>query len=257
MKKYKIAAVSYLNTLPFVYGLNECSAIFDVMLVPPAKCAEMLETDEVDIALVPVGALLKFFYIEIVSPYCIGAKGAVNSVFLISNTPLKQIVKVYCDPHSYTSNALVKILSKYYWNCDFSVSTTASYPPLNLEYGEAFVAIGDKTFGLKTHFNTVVDLSIEWNKFTKKPFVFAVWISKKTLDISIIEQMNLALKFGISNIKNSISFFNSSFISAEEAIYYLENNIKYNLNKEYIVGMEMFLQYIDKDIVSKICYRYE
>ena len=78
----------------------------------------------------------------------------------------------------------------------------------------------------------------------------------KTLDISIIEQMNLAL-VRISNIKNSISFFNSSFISAEEAIYYLENNIKYNLNKEYIVGMEMFLQYIDKDIVSKICYRYE
>ena len=52
----KISAVSYLNTLPFIYGLKQSKLIdtIDLHLDYPAVCADKLINDEVDLALVPV-----------------------------------------------------------------------------------------------------------------------------------------------------------------------------------------------------------
>ena len=59
MVKYKISTVSYLNTIPFIYGLKN-SPIFgqiELSLDFPALCADKLIRGEVDIALVPVAVI--------------------------------------------------------------------------------------------------------------------------------------------------------------------------------------------------------
>ena len=93
MKKIKISAVSYLNTVPFVYGLKHSGTgildKIDLSLDIPSICAEKLITGKVDIGLIPVAVISQLSHYKIISNYCIGAIGRVKSVILASNVPLR------------------------------------------------------------------------------------------------------------------------------------------------------------------------
>ena len=61
MQKIKISAVSYTNTIPFIYGLKRSPEVLDLIelsLDVPAVCAIKLIENQVDIGLVPVASLL-------------------------------------------------------------------------------------------------------------------------------------------------------------------------------------------------------
>ena len=89
----KISAVSYLNTLPFVYGIEQSGYLQNYLmeLDTPALCAEKLIKGQVDIGLIPVAVLPELKYYRILSSYCIGADGPVKTVVLYSNSPLEKI----------------------------------------------------------------------------------------------------------------------------------------------------------------------
>ena len=63
----------------------------DLSLDIPSACAIKLINNQVDIGLVPVAALLQIPNYEIISDYCIGANGAVDSVFIFSNKPIGEL----------------------------------------------------------------------------------------------------------------------------------------------------------------------
>jgi chorismate dehydratase len=199
LKNIRISAVSYTNTKPFIYGLQHSSIIntIDLSLDNPADCAQKLIDDVVDIGLIPVAATLSLKQWEIVSDYCIGAIGAVNSVFIFSNCDIKGVKKLQLDPQSRSSNNLAQVLFKNYWKVEPELIVEA------IDYGQsndaelAFVQIGDRTFGKKEHYNYVYDLSEEWKKFTGLPFVFAAWIANKPIPVEFIEEFNRSLKFGL------------------------------------------------------------
>ena len=102
MEKIKVSAVSYLNTLPFLNGINN-SKVVDLMnlsLDIPSDCAMKLLNEEVDLGLVPIAILPQLKDYHIVSDYCIGAEGDVDSVALFSDVPLNEIENVYLDYQS-------------------------------------------------------------------------------------------------------------------------------------------------------------
>jgi chorismate dehydratase len=74
MVKYKVSAVSYLNTIPFIYGLKQSKLMdtIDLHLDYPAICADKLINGEVDIALVPVVVIPQLENAYIISDYCFG-----------------------------------------------------------------------------------------------------------------------------------------------------------------------------------------
>ena len=77
--KTKIAAVSYLNTVPFVYGITHADKLdAELLLAPPAQCARNYMDRKADIALVPVGSLPMLEDAEIITNYCIGAEKSVR-----------------------------------------------------------------------------------------------------------------------------------------------------------------------------------
>ncbi len=50
----RIAAVSYLNTIPFIYGIEHANNLrAELLLTPPALCAENFAAGKADIALLP------------------------------------------------------------------------------------------------------------------------------------------------------------------------------------------------------------
>ncbi|EOR96393.1 Menaquinone via futalosine step 1 [Arcticibacter svalbardensis MN12-7] len=193
MKKIKVSAVSYTNTKPFAYGiehsdiLNKIDLVYDI----PSDCASKLINNQVDIGLVPVAALLNIPNYQILGNYCIGSVGAVNSVFIFSTKPIEEVKTVRLDPQSRTSNNLAKVLIKNYWK------QTPDYI-LNGE-ADAFVEIGDRTFGKKQNYSFAYDLGEEWFKFTGLPFAFAVWASNKPIDQSFITEFDAALKLGLDS----------------------------------------------------------
>ncbi|MFA4852768.1 MAG: MqnA/MqnD/SBP family protein, partial [Bacteroidales bacterium] len=120
MGKTRISAVSFLNTLPFVYGINNSGMLsdFELILDVPSECARKFNNKEVDIALVPVAAIKNLSSYKLLNDFCIGSIGNVRTVLLLSQVPLKQISKIHLDYHSLTSINLVKILSQHYWHIE-------------------------------------------------------------------------------------------------------------------------------------------
>lgn len=194
MSKIKISAVSYTNTKPFAYGLDnspEFLSKVDLVYDIPSVCASKLIDNQVDIGLVPVAALLQVPDYHIVSDYCIGAVAAVNSVFIFSKKPIDTIETLRLDKQSRTSNNLARVLLKNYWKREIILSDS--------DDADAFVEIGDRTFGKKNAYPYVYDLAEEWIKFTGLPFAFAVWASNKPIDDNFIKEFNVVLKWGLDN----------------------------------------------------------
>jgi len=246
MESLKISAVSYLNTFPFVYGIRSSGFLPDCRLDldVPSVCAEKLKRDEVDIALVPVGALPEFNKYHTVSPYCLGAIKDVKTVLLLSRHPLPEIRKIYLDFDSRTSVKLVRVLAGNFWKItpDFIQLQTGQLNDTGQM--EAIVAIGDKTFDMRPHFPFVYDLAGEWIKYTHLPFVFALWISKTRLSESLTEPFCQALSYGISHKRESLDYFKDRLPNCGDCLGYLEENISYSFDKEKQRGLELFLSYL-------------
>jgi chorismate dehydratase len=201
VKKIRISAVSYTNTKPFIYGIQNTDIInqIDLSLDIPADCAQKLIDDKVDIGLIPVAATLSMPEWHIVSDYCIGAVGAVNSVFIFSNCDIKEVKNIQLDPQSRTSNNLALVLLKNLWKIEPQQITDAADYAQSTDPTTAFVQIGDRTFGKKAQYKFVYDLSEEWQKLTGLPFLFAAWIANKPISKAFTDEFNASLKYGLDH----------------------------------------------------------
>jgi chorismate dehydratase len=244
----KIAAVSYLNTFPFVYGIIRSGLLddFTLELDIPSACAEKLKSGEADISLVPAGALHEMGDYEVVSGYCLGAVKEVRTVLLLSQKPLHEIRRIHLDGDSRTSVELVKILATHVWNIhpEF-VNLTGN--ELSVYQGrESLVVIGDKTFSLRQHYPYVYDLAAEWIRFTGFPFVFAIWIAQRKLPTRRAAAFAKALEYGVNHIPESLEFFSERVPACDDCLSYLEQNISYILDEEKKKGLALFLNYLKK-----------
>jgi chorismate dehydratase len=253
VKKVRISAVSYINTLPFLYGIENSNIFEEIELTKdiPSICAKKLLQDEVDLGLVPVAVFPKLKEYHIISDYCIGSKGKVDSVALYSDVPLNEIKVIYLDYQSKTSINLVQLLAKEYWKINPDFSKTETGFENKIKDCNAGVIIGDRTFNLPRNYKYKYDLSEEWLKYTGLPFVFACWISNKKLSENFIINFNSALKKGVDNIKEVVVNYNKKDISNEKLFNYLSNNISYVLDKNKQKALAEFLKYIEmKEIPS-------
>src|ERR1700739_1691098 len=206
-KRYSVSIVSYTNTLPLRYGINNSKILdeMDLQLDIPAVCAQKLIDNKVDIGLIPVAVIPLLKEYHIVSKYCIGSNNKVDTVKLYSHVPLKEIENIYLDYQSRTSVMLAKVLCKHYWNIQpafinaqpgFENTTTAK---------DAAVVIGDRCFVLNGTFPYEYDLAFEWKKHTNLPFVFAVWVSNKKINEGFIAKLEKAMQYGIQHRDDAIA----------------------------------------------------
>ncbi|MCK5822633.1 MAG: menaquinone biosynthesis protein [Bacteroidales bacterium] len=245
--KIKISVVSYTNSQPFIFGMNNSKflqnncQIYEDM---PSLCAQKLLTGKVDIGLVPIAIIPELKHYNIVSNFCIGATSQVKSVLLVSDVPLQKIKTIYLDYQSRTSVLLAQILAKKFWkiNIEF-LKTEPGFEKKILAKNSASVIIGDRTFNINNQYKYKYDLAEEWIKYTNLPFVFACWVSNKNLDKQFVDNFNNSLKFGIENIQSVINNFkqNHKEFNNFNIDEYFRKNISYNLDENKLKGMELFL----------------
>jgi len=199
MNPIKISAISYLNTVPFVYGIQHYQGLsgYQLSFDVPSSCAEKRIHGEPDVAIVPVATIPMIPNAEIITGFCIGAEKAVKTVVLASHSPVGEVDTIYLDPDSRTSALLSRVLARYYWKRDFRFLPLEGRSLSSLNQNEAAVLIGDKTFGLENQFRHITDLATEWHQFSGLPFVFACWVSTKPLPSNWPMRFNSALIYGV------------------------------------------------------------
>lgn len=248
MNKIKISAVSYLNSKPFIYGLQHADLIqdIDLSLDMPSACAQKLIDNKADIGLIPVSAIPQLKEHYIISDYCIGAQGKVTSVMLYSDVPLNEIKNILLDYQSLTSVTLIKVLAKNFWKIDPQWMQTITNFESLIDTTTAAVIIGDRTFGMAGKYKYAYDLAEEWQKFTQLPFVFACWVANKKLPDDFITAFNEALKHGLDSRAELIHELKAHDEYSTDIDLYLNNSISYNYDDAKKQALQVFLDYSAK-----------
>lgn len=233
--------VSYLNTRPLIYGLKlpPISDEIELFEETPARLAELLIQNKIDIGLIPVAIIPDLKEYFICSDYCIGTEREVASVCLFSEVPLSEIKKVYLDYQSRTSVALLKWLMKEHWKIHPEIipSVDDSYRK-EIKGTSAGLVIGNRAFEQRKKSHFVYDLASEWKAITGLPFVFAAWISNKRLPGSFIEKFNKANALGLDHIDEIVESLHFDLFDLKK---YYTQHLSYKLDERKKKGMELFL----------------
>ncbi|HQQ94769.1 MAG TPA: menaquinone biosynthesis protein [Bacteroidia bacterium] len=242
--KTRVSIVNYTNTLPFKWALKRSRVLnrIDLQEDIPSICAEKLKFGQVELALVPVALLPELDKYKIVSDYCIGAEGKVDTVKLYSRVPVQQIKSISLDYQSKTSNALVRVLFKAHWkqNVQFKAALPGFERSVADDHG--IVVIGDRCFGLNGTFEYEYDLAEEWKKLTGLPFVFAAWVAVEEQDQGVIEEFNTVLKDGLSQLSKAVEESETPpQLSKAQTLHYLQARISYDLDAKKREALKLFL----------------
>ncbi len=242
-KRWRIGAVSYLNTRPLLLGMEQTpfKNRIDLIKSYPAQIAQDLLDDTIDIGLVPVAIMPLLTHPQIVSKYVIGSEGEVASVALFSEVPMEQIERVYLDYQSRTSVELAKLLLGQFWKKEVRfIATTEGYMD-QIVGTTAGVIIGDRALASLSRFNHIYDLGLAWQQHTGLPFVFAAWVANKPIPSEFIEAFDAANGYGLEHLEEVIAL-----IPASEQVYdlhkYYTQNISYVLTPEKRAGLDRFLE---------------
>jgi chorismate dehydratase len=243
----RIAAVSYLNTKPFIYGLlqSDLAQEIDIQLCIPSECARRLKSGEVDLALAPVAIIPELDEVHLVSDYCIGAFGKVNTVSIFSELPIDQVQAIYMDFHSRTSVALAKVI------CGEHLHIKPEFWPATEGYEQriggsvAGLVIGDRAIGLDQKYPFVYDLSELWLEMTGLPFVFAAWIATKPLDAALSQRLNAAFADGLNRIPELLQVLPT--VQHFDLRAYYEKHISYDFNADKRTALKRFLAYLEPE----------
>jgi chorismate dehydratase len=158
----RLGRISYVNMAPVFYRLE--SAAEQVQGVPTELNRRLL-AGELDLA--PISSIeyaRNAERLRILPRLCVSSEGAVESIQLVSRTPLERVRVVAVTPESATSVVLTRVLFP-----------EAEQVPLG-EPAEATLLIGDAA--LESAFQDPTphhDLGRLWLERTGLPMVFAVW----------------------------------------------------------------------------------
>ncbi len=248
MGSYSITLLSYVNAYPFLYGLRQGEIIDHLSLSfsTPAQSAYKLQNNIVDIALLPIAVIPEIPKSKIITPYCIATDGAVKTVKLFSDCPLRQLERVYLDYQSRTSVQLIQVLFKYYWKKEVQFIKAEENYEYNIQGKTGGLVIGDRAFHWLNYFNHEYDLGEEWKNWTGLPFVFACWTTTQSLPSSFIDNFSNALSQGIKEfekVEHSFREENPSSFSNINLVDYWSQSIAYHWNKDKENALYKFWEY--------------
>ena len=243
-RRWRIGAVSYLNTRPLLLGIEQSSSLMqqiDLVKAYPAKIAQDLIDGTIDMGLVPVAITPFLKEAHFVSKYCIGAEGKVASVSIFSKVPMEQIEKVYLDYQSRTSVQLARILLAQYWKKEVEFITASEGYIEQIDGNTAGVIIGDRALAANSQFPYIYDLADYWKQHTGLPFVFATWIANKPIPLEFMEAFDAANAYGLQHIDEVVSSIplNEQIVDLHQ---YYTQNISYSFTPEKRKGLELFLK---------------
>jgi chorismate dehydratase len=246
MAKLRVGAVSYLNTRPLVFGIEQGlgSDRLDLTYDVPSVLASRMSAGELDLALLPVIELASIPGLVVVPGLAIGSHGDCRSVLLVAKTPIADVKSVALDPESRTSNALARVLLSETWGVRPSFVTGPRDLRLALAEHDAVVRIGDKALFEPLPPDAIAhDLGGAWTARTGLPFVFAVWASRPgVVDREVYEILHASRRAGASAIPAIAADYTWNGRQYPDiAFAYLRDAMRYRLGDLEMTALRRFL----------------
>jgi chorismate dehydratase len=242
----RIGAVSYLNTRPLVYGLAELAPQHELVFDLPSRLADQLAAGELDVALIPS---IEFFQnpdYRIVSDACIGCRGPVRSVKLLSRVPLESIRTLALDEGSRTSVALIRILlQERFGLAPRLVPFPIDAAPESIR-ADALLMIGDRAMHPPAgQFAAEWDLGDVWCRWSELPFVFAMWVCGGGVSPARQTELGIVLSgardLGVANVEQIAREEHARFgLSYDDCLTYLRDHLHFMLGPRELAGLRLF-----------------
>jgi len=109
LTRLRLGSVSFLNGKPLIYGLDAEPRV-SLALDVPSRLADLLGTNAVDVALLPVIDYQRLPGLRLIASGGIASDGPTLTVRIFSKVPIERIETLACDPDSHTSVALAAVI---------------------------------------------------------------------------------------------------------------------------------------------------
>lgn len=245
-RNLRVGAVSYLNTKPLVWGLAEASGEIELSFDYPSRLADRLAAGALDVALIPSVESFQDPNYRIVSNACIGCRGPVLSVKLLSRVPVERIRSLALDEGSRTSAALVRVLLAE----RHGISPEPAPWPLEADAAmattDAVLLIGDRAMHSPGGpWELVWDLGDQWCRWTELPFVFAMWTARAGLSDDDLAELDAifsrARDEGVNQLEAIAAAESPRLGLTEPECYnYLRHNLHFTLGPREQEGLVLF-----------------
>ena len=240
----RIGAVSYLNAKPLYYGLCEYAPNVVLSMDVPSRLAEQLAAGELDVALIPSVEYLRGASrgYQIIPGFAIATRGPVHSVKLFSRVPWGRIERLALDAGSRTSQVLARIWLDAEHGCGPCGSRSCRWAFRCLEStADAVLMIGDRAMRVpREPFHDVVDLGEAWHTLTGLPFVFALWVARRGVELGDLpEALDRSRAAGLAEAA-SLARIHGLRLGLDFATCYdyLTRILSYDLGEAEIAGLE-------------------
>jgi chorismate dehydratase len=236
-----IGQIGYLNSQPFYPLLEE----HRLVSMPPRKLGELAERGEIDAGIMATGDYLRLTHLyEPIADLGVANREEVRSILLFSRRPLASLegARVGLTEESSTSVRLLRLILEVREGL-----RPASYTRGLRREADAYLVIGNEALAARRSppegFPHRYDLATEWWTWKRLPFVFALWVIKKSIPDQVKNDFAALLRRsfakGMAELPDICRRFAGELGSAAELVSYLKN-FHYHLGPEERKGLEEF-----------------
>ncbi|MEO8598140.1 MAG: menaquinone biosynthesis protein [Candidatus Solibacter sp.] len=253
----RVAAVSYLNTSPLVWGMlhGPQRDRFQLDFRLPAGCADEVAAGGADIGIVPSFELTRQD-LEIIPGCGIACHGPVRSILLISSRPATEIRTLALDTSSRTSVQLVQVILERRYGVVPQTMPHAPQLDAMLQAADAALIIGDPALHIEPESLPwhVYDLGAEWVGMTGLPMVFAVWAARQgTVTPDLVTAFQESCRYGLDRMDEIVAVESPARGFPPGVVRdYLTQNIVHELGERDYRGMELFLEYASRGSAAEM-----
>jgi predicted solute-binding protein len=244
-RKLRVCAVSYLNTVPLVWGMlhGEQRGLFEIEFAIPSECADRIEAGSADLGILPSAEFFRLGLTAIPGTG-IACRGPVRSILLVSKVPRAEIRVLAADTSSRTSVQLARILLERNHGARPAFVPCRPELPAMLEAADAALIIGDPALRVDVERSSypVYDLGEEWTATTGLPMVFAVWAGRpECVTPDLARPFLESCRYGLTHLEDIVRAESAPRgMSPSLVRTYFERNVTLEFGDQEYAGLELF-----------------
>ncbi|MEZ5355155.1 MAG: menaquinone biosynthesis protein [Bryobacteraceae bacterium] len=251
-----VAAVSYLNTVPLIWGFlhSHLRTSVDLQLCVPSECARRLADGRADLGLVPVAEMARQ-KLRAIPGLGIACRGAVRSILLLCRTAPERVRRVAADSGSRTSVVLARAILRRRYGVDPRMVEMNPDPEAMLAEADAALLIGDAALRVDpaAYGSGALDLGTEWEALTGQPMVFAQWAGRPERMEALLaagggRQFEESLEYGLAHMDDIVAAEAEARGFRPELVReYLTRHIVFRVGEAEERGLRRFLEFMAED----------
>ena len=264
----RVGRIPYINCYP-VYGAIDRGVVpLDARLVDgvPTALNRHMADGTLDVSVVSAVEYAQNARDLLLLPDLgITCDGPVRSVLLFSDVPAEELGgrRVVVSTSSMTSVALLELLFEHVWRCrpefvrgDAEISDLARFErggdrPARLVIGDAALLLGagpraGEDADAPPPFTHVYDLGAEWKRWTGQPFVFAVWVARRSTPVAQALRVHASLiesrDWGLAHLDELAAQAHRATGIAHSACVEYFAGLDYGLSYPHLAGLTEFFR---------------